>query len=169
MSGLARPPQHIRVQNYQQVADAVLHLHSIGKWGPRWVIITALYQAQKCLIAISGDGTAGAEIEFEAQQRVPVAELHLANAALDLVFKKSRNIGYTLDTQQGPVTLGLGLGMVHVPLVRKPRFEPFENRMRWGDKGPSTYVEVGSAKRSGVYTSDRVVAGKPQFVQVEIA
>ncbi|MGI4736259.1 MAG: hypothetical protein ACRYG7_13870 [Janthinobacterium lividum] len=159
---------HTRIQNHQPVSAAVLRLYGQQKWNARWVVVTDLYQAQRCLMAVSSEGAQEAEIEFEARQRVPLMELNLANAALNLVCKRHRNIGYTLDTQQGKVTLGLGFGTVHVPLVRTPRFEPFENRGRWGSDGPTTGFEAGQARNAGVYTPDAVAASTPLFVPVEV-
>lgn len=157
---------HTRIQNYQAVSAAVLRLYDQRKWNARWVIVTELHQAQRCLMAVSSEGAQEAEIEFEARQRVPLAELNLANAALNLVCKRHHNIGYTLDTRQGKVTLGLGFGMVHVPLVRTPRFEPFENRGRLGSDGPTTGFEAGQVSSPGIHTPDAVATGTPQFVPV---
>ena len=159
--------QHTRIQNYQQVAAAVLKLYSRQKWDERWVVVTELYQAERCIMAISMDGHDAAEIEFEARQQVLPAEVSMANVNLDLICKSHRNIGYTLDTQHGKATLGLGFGKVRVPFLRQPRVEPFENRARWGSDGPTTNFETVRSSSAGISTPDSLVAGEPQFVSIE--
>jgi hypothetical protein len=160
---------HIQIQNYQEVMTSVLQRYSIRRWDAKWVVVTELHQAKKCLMAISSEGAQEAEIEFEAEQKVPLAEVTMANANLGLVCKSHRNIGYTLDTQQGEVTLGLSYGKVHIPLMRRPRVQPFENKGRWGSDGPTTqWVQAGSTS-AAVPVADMVETGAPQFVQVQVS
>lgn len=159
---------HIQIQNYQEVMTAILQRYAGRQWDVRWVVITELHQAKKCLLAISSEGAKEAEIEFEAQHDIPVGPLTMTNANLGLVCKSHRNIGYTLDTQQGEVTLGVGYGKVDVPIIRKPRVQPFDNRSWWGSDGPTTqYAHFGSVIPS-VPITDMIETGPPRFVRVQV-
>lgn len=161
--------QHTQIQNYQAIAAAVLHLQHARQWNERWVVVTELHQAHRCILAISSEGTADAEIEFEARQKLPVATLTMTDANLGLVCKNQRNIGYTLDSQQGVVTLGMGLGKVDVPLLRTPRFNQFENRGRWGSDGPTTKFETGRSWSTHIHLPDALESGTPRFVRVSVS
>ncbi|WP_210116385.1 hypothetical protein [Hymenobacter fodinae] len=160
--------QYTQIQNYQSVTNAVLALYNSGKWSKHWVIVTDLYQAQKCLMAISNEGSQEAEIEFEAQHKLPTATATLANANLGLVCKSQRNIGYTLDTLKGKVTLGFGLGAISASFIRRPRFQPFENKGRWGNDGPTT-MNFEMRRTPNVHIPDMIETGPPRFVRVQVS
>jgi hypothetical protein len=164
--------QHTTIQNYAHMMNAILSLYQTQSnvWQEQWVVITDLYQAQKCIMAISAHGSTEAEIEFETAAMVPLTTANLTNANLGLVCKTQRNIGYTLDTQKGKVTLGLGFGKVHVPLLRKPRFQPFENKGSFGGDGPTTQFMEGLANpNSAIHIPDEVEAGTPRFVRLIVS
>lgn len=160
---------HIQIQNYQEVIASVLQQHASRRWDTRWVLITELHRAQKCLLAISSEGAQEAEIEFEAQQKVPVGQVTMTNANLGLVCKSHRNIGYTLDTQQGEVTLGVGYGKVDVPVLRRPRVQPFENKGLWGSDGPTTQWVQASGFGTSAPVVDMVETGAPRFVRLQVS
>jgi hypothetical protein len=164
--------QHTTIQNYAHVMNAILLLYRTqsNAWQEQWVVITDLYQAQKCIMAISAHGSTDAEIEFETAAKSPLNTANLTNANLGLVCKNQRNIGYTLDTQQGKVTLGVGFGKVHVPFIRKPRFQPFENRGSWGSDGPTTQLILGFPNANyAVPIPDEVEMGTPRFVRLAVS